>query len=125
MRLVTAFGQEAKEIKNYSKYLKFARDAGIKTQIKTAITLGFFMLTMFGSYALTFYIGGVWITKEIPNHTTGMPYTSGDILACLFGVIFGMASLGQASPNIKAISEGKAAAKMIFDVIDRVPTIDS
>jgi len=94
MRLVAAFGQEAKEIKNYSKYLILAKQAGIKTHFKTALSLGFFMLSVFGGYALTYYLGGVWISEEIPNHTTGASYTSGDILSCLFGVIFGMTSLG-------------------------------
>lgn len=32
-------------------------------------------------------------------------------------------SIGMATPNIKAIAEGKVAAKMAFDIIDRVPKI--
>jgi hypothetical protein len=31
----------------------------------------------------------------------------------------GMFSLGVATPNIKAIAEGRAAGKMAFDIIDR------
>jgi ABC-type multidrug transport system fused ATPase/permease subunit len=45
-------------------------------------------------------------------------------LSCFFGVVFGMFSLGMATPNMKAVSEGMAAGKMAFDVIDRKPAID-
>ena len=32
-------------------------------------------------------------------------------------------SIGMATPNVKAIAEGKVAGKMAFDIIDRVPKI--
>lgn len=44
-------------------------------------------------------------------------------MACFFGIVFGMFSLGLAGPNIKAVAEGKAAGKVAFDIIDRVPSI--
>jgi Ni,Fe-hydrogenase maturation factor len=37
--------------------------------------------------------------------------------------VFGVFSLGMATPNIKAITEGKVAGKMAFDIIDRKPLI--
>ena len=30
---------------------------------------------------------------------------------------------GMITPNIKAVFEGKAAGKMVFDIIDRIPEI--
>jgi hypothetical protein len=35
-----------------------------------------------------------------------------------------MFSVGLASPNIKAVTEGRVAGKMAFDIIDRKPAID-
>jgi hypothetical protein len=35
-----------------------------------------------------------------------------------------MFSLGLATPNMKAVIEGKAAGKIAFDIIDRQPLID-
>jgi len=35
-----------------------------------------------------------------------------------------MFSLGMAAPNIKAVTEGRVAGKMAFDIIDRKPAID-
>lgn len=44
-------------------------------------------------------------------------------MSCFFGVVFGLMSIGMATPNVKAIAEGKVAGKMAFDIIDRVPKI--
>ena len=45
-------------------------------------------------------------------------------MSCFFGIVFGMFSIGMATPNMKAVIEGRAAGKMAFDIIDRKPTID-
>lgn len=52
-----------------------------------------------------------------------MPYNAGDIISCFFGVVFGVMSIGMATPNIKALVEGKVAGKMAYDIIDREPKI--
>jgi len=54
----------------------------------------------------------------------GRPYTAGDIISIFFGVIFGMFAIAGATPQISAIVEGKIAAKMALDVINRKPTIN-
>uniref|UniRef100_A0A8B9M3K5 ATP-binding cassette, sub-family B (MDR/TAP), member 11a n=1 Tax=Astyanax mexicanus TaxID=7994 RepID=A0A8B9M3K5_ASTMX len=41
-----------------------------------------------------------------------------------FGVLIGAMNLGQASPCLEAFASGRAAAKSIFDTIDRIPKID-
>jgi len=35
-----------------------------------------------------------------------------------------MFSMGMATPNLKAVAEGRVAGKMAFDIIDRKPLID-
>jgi len=32
--------------------------------------------------------------------------------------------MGMATPNLKAVAEGRVAGKMAFDIIDRKPLID-
>lgn len=117
--MVVAYGQEEKEVKNYSKYLYRARIAGIKTHCKGALTMAMFFASIFGTYAYAFYMGSVWIYKGFENQTFGREYSAGDILSCFFGVIFGMFSVGLAAPNIKAVTEGRVAGKLAFDIIDR------
>jgi len=121
--VVSAFGQEEVEVKNYSRYLNKARTTGIKTHFKTALTVGGFFLSMFGYYAYAFYTGTILITNPKENTNTGEYYNGGNIMTCFFGVVFGVFSLGMAFPNLKAVTEGRVAGKMAYDIIDRVPTI--
>ena len=86
--------------------------------------MAIFFASIFGTYAYSFYMGSVWIYKDFKNHTFDRAYSAGDILSCFFGVVFGMLSVGMASPNIKAVTEGRVAGKMAFDIIDRKPNID-
>lgn len=56
------------------------------------------------TYAFAFYMGRVWIYNGINNTTFDRVYTAGDIMACFFGIIYGMWGLGMAGPNIKAVA---------------------
>lgn len=85
--------------------------------------MGMFMGTVFFTYAYSFYMGSIWIENKIYNQTFKREYRSGEILSCFFGVVFGMFCIGFATPNIKAVAEGKVAGKMAFDVIEREPNI--
>jgi len=121
--VVQAFGQEKTEIRNYSRHLLRAKATGVKTHLKTAMALASFMFVIFGYYAYGFYTGSWLITKRVTNTNNGEFYTIGDILACFFGIVFGVMSLGMASPQLKSITEGKVAGKMAYDIIERKPEI--
>jgi len=123
--VVCAFGQEEKEITIFKKFLGRARSAGIESHIKAGFAFGFFMSIIFLCYAFSFYIGHVFIVKEYRDKKGERSYTSGDVIACFFGIIFGFFSLGMAAPNIKAVTEGQVAGKMAFEIIDRKPAVDS
>jgi ATP-binding cassette subfamily B (MDR/TAP) protein 1 len=121
--VVVAYGQELKEQRNYNKYLDRARKAGVKTHLKGSLVLAMFMASIFATYSFSFYMGMVWIYNDIYNDTFDRMYKPGDILSCFFGVVFGMFSVGMATPNLKAVAEGKVAGKMAYDIIDREPQI--
>tara|TARA_B110000285_G_C14710924_1_gene417740 strand:- start:206 stop:427 length:222 start_codon:yes stop_codon:yes gene_type:complete len=53
-----------------------------------------------------------------------VPYSGGDVLACLIGIIFGIFAVGGSITNFKSIVEGKAAGGAAYEVIDRIPRID-
>jgi ATP-binding cassette subfamily B (MDR/TAP) protein 1 len=59
----------------------------------------------------------------VENDNSGKLYTSGDILSCFLGIVYGAFSLGLAAPNFKAITEGRVAGKMAYDIIERIPAI--
>lgn len=70
-------------------------------------------------------MGSYLVTDLIPNTNNGphVIYTSGDILACFLGIVYGVFSLGIAAPNFKAIAEGRVAGKLAFDIMEREPSI--
>ncbi|CDW86367.1 abc transporter [Stylonychia lemnae] len=111
IKVVQAYGMETTEMLNYNKYLGKART-----------TAGFFF-SLFGYYGYALYTGSWLVTEKVTNSRTHDPYNAGDIIACLFGVVFGVFSLGSATPNIKAVTEGRVAGKMVYELIDRVPAI--
>lgn len=118
-----AFGRERTEIRNYKKYLDGARKAGIKVHFMRSIYLAFLFFMEHGFYAYSYFIGSYFVTREVNNSISGKIYTSGDVLACILGIVYGMFSLAIAMPNFKALNEGKVAGKLAFDIIDRTPEI--
>ena len=87
------------------------------------MAIAFFLSSIFMIYAYAFFFGTVFIFNDVWNSVVSETYTAGHVLTCFFGLVMGMFTLGMAAPNIKAIAEGKAAAKSAFEIIDRVPEI--
>lgn len=62
---------------------------------------------------------------DFPSITESKCVSGGDILLTFFAVLIGSFSLGQAAPSLNAFQNGRVAAKALFEIIDRVPEIDS
>jgi ATP-binding cassette subfamily B (MDR/TAP) protein 1 len=92
--------------------------------IKNGLGFGFLWLIIYAGYSYSLYVGSWFIEEGVKNPTSDEPYNAGDILTCFFGTLFGMFNLGMLEPAMKAIANGKAAAKIAFDIIDRKPLID-
>ena len=91
--------------------------------MKAGLAIGGLLFCVNGYYAYSFFIGSFLITEKVENTTYDRPYTSGDIISCFLGVIYGMAYLGMAPPLFKALSEGRISGKMAYDTILRHPKI--
>ena len=78
---------------------------------------------MFACYSYNFYFGGIFVRDNVQNDIRGRSYESGDIMAIFFGILFGVFTLGMGGPYIKAVTEGKIAGAMAFEVLDRKPAI--
>ncbi|XP_062862718.1 bile salt export pump [Trichomycterus rosablanca] len=117
IRTVTAFGGENKETERYDKNLEEAQSWGVKKGMIIGVFQGYLWCIIFLCYALAFWYGSKLVidTKEL---------TPGTLIQVFFGVLMGAMNLGQASPCLEAFASGRAAAKSIFDTIDREPEID-
>jgi hypothetical protein len=57
-------------------------------------------------YGYSFYVGKLlMLSTTIKNGD--VPYTGGDVLACLIGIVFGIFAVGGTIANFKSIVEGK------------------
>ncbi|XP_051998618.1 bile salt export pump isoform X2 [Xyrauchen texanus] len=117
IRTVAAFGGEHKEAERYDKNLEEAQVWGIKKGAIIGVFQGYLWCIIFLCYALAFWYGSKLViqTKEL---------SPGGLVQVFFGVLMGAMNLGQASPCLEAFASGRAAAKSIFDTIDREPEID-
>ncbi|XP_073329242.1 bile salt export pump-like [Pagrus major] len=117
IRTVAAFGGENKEAERYDGNLAEAQTWGVKKGTIIGIFEGYLWCIIFFFFALTFWYGSKLVidTKEL---------SAGSLIQVFFAVLIAAMNLGQASPCLEAFASGRAAAKTIFDTIDREPGID-
>ncbi|XP_056287817.1 bile salt export pump isoform X2 [Pseudoliparis swirei] len=117
IRTVAAFGGEEKETERYDKNLAEAQIWGVKKGTVIGVFQGYLWCIVFFCFALAFWYGSKLVieTKEL---------SPGTLIQVFFGVLMAAMNLGQASPCLEAFATGRAAAKNIFDTIDREPEID-
>lgn len=72
-------------------------------------------------YTYGLALGGVFVYEQISKGSSY--YNAGDVISVFFGIIFGIFSLGMASPHIKALNEGRASLAEVLKVIQRKTTI--
>ena len=117
IRTVASFNGQEKVSKKYSDGLAGARIQGMKKAYSTGIGAGALFMFLYLAYSLAFWYGGVMLDRN--------EITPGVVVNVFFAVLIGAFSLGQIAPDMQAIAFGTAAAKKIFETIDRVPEIDS
>nr|XP_046260734.1 bile salt export pump isoform X3 [Scatophagus argus] len=117
IRTVAAFGGEEKETERYDRNLAEAQSWGVKKGTIIGVFQGYLWCIIFFCYALAFWYGSKLVidTQEM---------SPGSLIQVFFGVLMAAMNLGQASPCLEAFASGRAAAKTIFDTIDREPEIN-
>ncbi|XP_065575125.1 ATP-dependent translocase ABCB1-like isoform X2 [Artemia franciscana] len=123
VRTVVAFGGTEKEIDRYQKSLVSAEEAGIKRGQLTGISLGISMLVLYGAYALAFWFGTKLILDGFLNCV--VVYDASNLLIVFFSVLGVSSSIGQLPSYLESFTTAKASAAAIFQVIERIPGIDS
>jgi ATP-binding cassette subfamily B (MDR/TAP) protein 1 len=124
IRTVYAFNGSKKEHTRYESKLDDAKAYGIRKSFFNGIMMGFLWLVINSAYALGFWYG--WTLSEQRDPVTGLPeFSVGKILLIFFNIITGVFSLGNAGPLLGTLANARAAAFEIFNIIDRVPPVDS
>ncbi|KAL7421323.1 GTPase-activating protein [Cryptotrichosporon argae] len=117
IRTIHAFGTAKIIGQNFDAYIDKSRQAGIKGSWIEGGGLGIIFFSIYSAYALAFFYGGILVTQGHAN--------SGIVINVFMSVLIGSFSMAMLTPEIQAISKGRAAAAKLFETIDRVPSIDS
>ncbi|KAG8183769.1 hypothetical protein JTE90_002406 [Oedothorax gibbosus] len=117
IRTVVSFGGEKKEIQRYDNCLVPARKKGIKRGLMTALSACITWVCIFMGYALAFWYG---VKLIIEGNLNG-----GDLIIVFFNVMSASMFIGQTAPYFEAFAIARGSAAKIYNIIDRVPSIDS
>jgi ATP-binding cassette subfamily B (MDR/TAP) protein 1 len=123
IRTVVAFGGEQKELGRYEDRLIPAEKNGKKKGIFSGFGGGLMWFIIYCCYALAFWYGIGLILDD--RDKLDKEYTPAVLVIVLFGVLAGAQNMGLTAPHIEAFSTARGSAVSIFNVIDRIPEIDS
>ncbi|KAH9772916.1 ABC transporter B family member 15 [Citrus sinensis] len=116
IRTVYSFVGEHQTLKRFSLALRKNMELGIKQGLTKGLLLGSMGMT-YGAWAFQSWVGSVLVTERGENG--GLVFVAG-ICTILGGV-----GIMSALPNLSFISQATTAATRIFEMIDRVPVINS
>ncbi|XP_054157975.1 ATP-dependent translocase ABCB1-like isoform X2 [Oppia nitens] len=123
IRTVYAFGGQTKDIKRYDRNLEPAKKSGIKRQVYIGCGLGVMWFVIYLSFGLGFWYGIRLIIRSIDNNDS--LYVASNMTIVFFSVLIGTFSIGQTVPYFEAFAQARGSAALIFEVMNRVPEIDS
>ncbi|KAL2727033.1 multidrug resistance protein 49 isoform X1 [Vespula squamosa] len=110
IRTVIAFNGEQKEVDRYAEKLLPAEKTGIKRGMWSGVGGG----VMYGVQL---------ILENRPKEYK--EYTPAVLVIVFFGVLAGAQNMGLTSPHLEAFAVARGSAAAVFQVLDRVPSIDS
>ena len=124
IKTIASFSQFDFEINRYKENSDQSLKSGLRVGLYTGLTMGFLYFVVFASYTLAVWFGSILIANQEYNPVTRKVFQVGDILTVLFTVVFGSFAIGQAAPNISAISQACSEAYEFFELRKRIPLID-
>ena len=116
VRTVQVFGREDYEVDKFHASVVAAETSNIKKEMSLGLGVGVTYCVMFSSYAVAFWFASYlveWKDADV-----------GQITACFFSVLMGSFGVGMMFPAIQAFAEARGAAFKVFEIINRVPTVD-
>ncbi|XP_073132733.1 putative multidrug resistance protein [Henckelia pumila] len=116
IRTVYSYVGERKTVEKFSHSLQKSTDLGIKQGLMKGLMIGS-MGMIFVTWAFQAWVGGLLVTEK--GESGGHVFIAG--ICIVLGGLSCMSTL----PNVPFIVEASAAAKRIFEMIDRIPYIDT
>jgi len=117
VRTVYSFVGEEKAIARFSSSLVGTVELGLKQGLAKGLSIGGNRSVIFALWAFMSWYG----SRLVVNHSA----SGGSIVSGGYCIILGSLSLANVLSNLKYLSEAGVAAFRIFEMIERVPEIDS
>jgi ABC-type multidrug transport system fused ATPase/permease subunit len=125
LKLIISFAQEDITL---AKYDKIADDTKVisKRAVKFQGMMGcMFMFSMFGFYIYSYGTASALLEHNVNNPLTDDRYSIAEIVAVSQACIIAIMVFGGVVPIIPQIIKARVCAYKVFDVIERVPLINS
>ncbi|XP_051122621.1 putative multidrug resistance protein [Andrographis paniculata] len=116
IRTVYSYVGERQTLRRFSQALQESMKLGIKQGLAKGLMIGS-MGVVFAAWAFEAWAGSILVVER--------GETGGRVFIAAISVVLGGMSCMSALPNLSSIIEASAAAARIFEMIDRVPEIDS
>ena len=115
LRIVHAFGLQHRMLNDFQAALLPSVKKEARSSMFGGVAQGATNLIMFGSYALAFYAGSKFVASGEMSFE--------DVNLVLFAIIFAGQGAGNASALAGDVKEADGAARSIFSMLDRQPSI--
>ncbi|KAJ8763640.1 hypothetical protein K2173_003112 [Erythroxylum novogranatense] len=116
IRTVYSYVAESQTLNRFSSALEKTLELGIKQGFAKGLLMGS-MGMIYVSWAFQAWVGTILVTEKGEK--------GGSVFVAGINIIMGGLSVLGALPNLTSITEAKAAATRIFEMINRTPAIDS
>jgi ATP-binding cassette, subfamily B (MDR/TAP), member 1 len=124
IKTVASFANFEYEETRYNTKIDINYKASISHGKYSSIFIGIYLFLLLNTFSLAIWYGSVLIVNKEPNTHAHTPMYVADILVVIFVIVFGSLALGQAGPNIKALSNACVAAYDYFELTKRIPEMD-
>ncbi|EQC24930.1 hypothetical protein SDRG_17178 [Saprolegnia diclina VS20] len=114
MRTVVSLNGEPRVVQKYGENILEAEVETIKLAKFVSFSTGWFMMSIWLTYATGLWYGGYLVSDQ--NDTIPTP---GSVFSVLYGILMGTMAVSQISPNISAVASAKGAASALYQILDR------
>ncbi|KAH9068971.1 hypothetical protein Ae201684P_004668 [Aphanomyces euteiches] len=127
IRTVQMFNSMTSFVDKYKTALLATEKAGIKKGIAVGVGTGAMFGMIFMTYAFGMWYGAVQVATDQLTEPicTSNCYDGGRVLIVFFTIIMSAMALGQAGPSIQALFSARAAAAIVFEMIERESKVDA
>jgi ATP-binding cassette subfamily B (MDR/TAP) protein 1 len=125
IRTVTALNIQPTILGKYRKLIYSAMNVGILKGRNLGIANGSFYCAILFTYAIGLWYGAQLIIGDVERNCMHNCINGGTVLSVFFAILMGGIAVGQVAPPLNAVVDAQCAAYPMFQLMNRVPVIDS